>query len=153
MERRLAAIMAADMVGFSRLVEQDQDGVLSRQRAHRAELIDSEIAKNRGRIVKTTGDGLLVEFGSAQDAVRCAIDVQAETGRRESGSADDTRIQYRIGVNIGDIVIDGDDIFGDGVNVASRLEGLAVPGGVAASDLVLQTVQDRIQEPFRDLGA
>lgn len=79
--------------------------------------------------------------------------MQAETGRRESGSADDTRIQYRIGVNLGDIVIDGDDIFGDGVNVASRLEGLAVPGGVAASDLVLQTVQDRIQEPFRDLGA
>ena len=97
MERRLAAIMAADMVGFSRLVEQDQDGVLSRQKAHRAELIDPEIAKNRGRIVKTTGDGLLVEFGSAQDAVRCAIDVQAETGRRESGSADDTRLNIALG--------------------------------------------------------
>lgn len=153
MERRLAAILAADMAGYSRLMEADEDGVISRQKAHRRELIDPEIERNRGHIVKTTGDGLLVEFASAQDAVRSAIDIQAGMAQRERDSSDDERIQYRVGINVGDVVFDDGDIFGDGVNVASRLEGLAEPGGVCVSDSVYQTLQDRQTEPFRDLGS
>jgi len=152
MERRLAAILAADMVGYSRLMEADEDGVLSRQKIHRKELIDPEIASNRGRIVKTTGDGMLAEFASAQDAVRCAIDIQTMMNRREADQGEDNRIRYRVGVNLGDIVFDDGDIFGDGVNVAARLEGLAEPGGVCISDIVHQTVLDRLGEPFRDMG-
>ncbi len=152
MERRLATILAADMVGYSRLIEADESGVLDRQKRHRRELIDAEIAANRGRIVKTTGDGMLVEFVSARDAVRFAIDVQTGMERRESAMPPDRRIQYRIGINIGDIVVDGADIHGDGVNVAARLETLAEPGGVCISDIVHQTVTDGIAEPFRDLG-
>ena len=152
MERRLAAIMATDMVGYSRLMETDEDGILSRQKTHRKELIDPEIARYRGRIVKTTGDGMLAEFTSAQDAVRCAIDIQTGMTRRETEQDDDRRIQYRVGINLGDVVFDEDDIFGDGVNVAARLEGLAEPGGVCISDIVHQTVLDRLNEPFRDMG-
>ena len=152
MERRLAAVMAADMVGYSRLMETDEEGVIARQKGHRKELIDPEISRCRGRIVKTTGDGMLAEFTSAQDAVRCAIDIQAGMSQREADRDDNLRIQYRIGVNLGDIVFDDDDIFGDGVNVAARLEGLAEPGGVCISDIVHQTVLDRLNEPFRDLG-
>jgi class 3 adenylate cyclase/pimeloyl-ACP methyl ester carboxylesterase len=152
MERRLAAVMAADMVGYSRLMEADEDGILARQKSHRKELIDPEINRCRGRIVKTTGDGMLAEFTSAQDAVRCAIDIQTGIIRRESEQDDERRIQYRVGVNLGDVVFDDDDIFGDGVNVAARLEGLAEPGGVCVSDIVHQTVLDRINEPFRDMG-
>ncbi len=153
MERRLAAILAADMAGYSRLMEADEDGVISRQKAHRRELIDPEIERNRGHIVKTTGDGLLVEFASAQDAVRSAIDIQAEMLQRERDRPKDERIQYRVGINVGDVVFDNGDIFGDGVNVASRLEGLAEPGGVCVSDSVYQTLQGRLTEPFRDLGS
>ena len=152
MERRLAAVMAADMVGYSRLMEADEEGVLARQKTHRKELIDPEIARCRGRIVKTTGDGMLAEFSSAQDAVRCAIDIQTGMTSRESDQDDDHRIQYRVGINLGDVVFDDDDIFGDGVNVAARLEGLAEPGGVCISDIVHQTVLDRLNEPFRDMG-
>jgi class 3 adenylate cyclase/pimeloyl-ACP methyl ester carboxylesterase len=152
MERRLAAVMAADMVGYSRLMESDEDGVLARQKAHRKELIDPEISRNRGRIVKMIGDGMLVEFTSAQDAVRCAIDIQTGMARREADEDDLRRIEYRVGINLGDIVFDDGDIFGDGVNVAARLEGLAEPGGVCISDIVHQTVLDRLNEPFRDLG-
>jgi class 3 adenylate cyclase/pimeloyl-ACP methyl ester carboxylesterase len=153
MERRLAAIVATDMAGYSRLMEADEDGVISRQKAHRRELIDPEIERNRGHIVKTTGDGLLVEFASAQDAVRSAIDIQAEMLQRERDRPEDERIQYRIGINVGDVVFDDGDIFGDGVNVASRLESLAEPGGVCVSDSVYQTLQDRLTKPFRDLGS
>ena len=153
MERRLAAILAADMVGFSRMMEQDEEGVLSRQKRHRRELIDPEIARNRGRIVKTTGDGMLAEFASAQDAVRCAIDIQSDMARREASLEDDRRIVYRVGINIGDVIVDEEDVFGDGVNVAARLESLAEPGGVAISDIVHQTVLDRLGEHFRDLGS
>ena len=153
MERRLAAILAADMVGFSRMMEQDEEGVLSRQKRHRRELIDPEIARNRGRIVKTTGDGMLAEFASAQDAVRCAIDIQSDMARREASLEDDRRIVYRVGINIGDVIVDEEDVFGDGVNVAARLEALAEPGGVAISDIVHQTVLDRLGEHFRDLGS
>ena len=153
MERRLAAILAADMVGYSRLMEQDEEGVLERQKAHRRETIDPEIASRSGRIVKTTGDGMLVEFASVQDAVRCAIDIQTAMAERESASPADSRIDYRIGVNLGDVLFDQGDVFGDGVNIAARLEGIAVPGGVCVSDVVHQAVAGRIREPFRDMGS
>jgi class 3 adenylate cyclase/pimeloyl-ACP methyl ester carboxylesterase len=153
MERRLAAILAADMAGYSRLMEQDEDGVLDRQKRHRRELIDPEIASRGGRIVKSTGDGMLVEFASALDAVRCAVDIQAAMATRENSSPADGRIVYRIGVNLGDVVIDEGDIFGDGVNVAARLQGLSEPGGVCVSDIVHQVVGERIGEPFRDMGS
>lgn len=151
-ERRLAAVLAADMVGFARLMELEESAVLARQKLHRSELINPQITANRGRIVKTSGDGMLVEFTSARDAVRCAIDIQSGMITREADRAPDRRIQYRIGINIGDVVLDEGDIFGDGVNVAARLEQLAEPGGVCISDIVYQTVTDGIGEPFRDLG-
>jgi class 3 adenylate cyclase/pimeloyl-ACP methyl ester carboxylesterase len=153
LERRLAAVLAADMVGYSRLVEADEEAVLTRQKSHRTELIEPEIARRHGRIVKTTGDGMLAEFSSAQDAVRCALDIQAGMLRREADQDEDRRIQYRVGINLGDVVFDDSDIFGDGVNVAARLEGLAEPGGICISDIVHQTVLDRVPEPFRDMGS
>ena len=152
MERRLAAILVADMAGYSRLMEQDEEGVLERQKRHRRELIDPEIVRRGGHIVKTTGDGMLAEFAAAQDAVRCAIDVQTAMAERERASPTDRRIIYRVGINLGDVVFDEGDVFGDGVNVASRLQGLAQPGGVCISDIVLQSVGDRLREPFRDMG-
>lgn len=152
MERRLAAILCADMYGFSRLIEADEQGVLERQKAHRRELIDIEIERNRGRIVKTTGDGLLAEFDTANNAVRCAIGIQAGMQQREPASLKDQRIQYRIGINVGDLVFDDGDVFGDAVNIASRIESLGAPGSVCVSDLVHQIIQDRMHEPFRDLG-
>ena len=133
MERRLAAILCADMFGYSRLVEANEQGVLDRQKAHRRELIDPEIERNRGRIVKTTGDGLLAEFDTANDAVRCAIDIQAAMRQREPASLKDQRIQYRIGINVGDLVFDDGDVFGDAVNIASRIESLGEPGAASAS--------------------
>jgi class 3 adenylate cyclase len=153
MERRLAAILVADMAGYSRLMEQDEEGLFECQRAHRRELIDPEVAGHGGRIVKTTGDGMLAEFGSAQDAVRCAIDIQTAMMDRESTSPMDSRITYRMGINVGDIVFDENDVFGDGVNVASRLQGLSKPGGVCVSDIVHQAIADRFREPFRDMGS
>ncbi len=153
MERRLAAILSADMAGYSRLMERDEDAVLRRQKAHRRETIDPEIASRNGRIVKTTGDGMLVEFASAQDAVRCATDIQSAMAEREAAIAADDRIRYRVGINLGDVVFDEDDVFGDGVNVAARLQALAEPGGVCVSDIVHQAVSDRIRAPFRDMGS
>ncbi len=153
MERRLAAVLSADMAGYSRLMEWDEDGVIARQKAHRRETIDPEIARCGGRIVKTTGDGMLCEFGSAQSAVRCAIAIQAAMADRERERDADRRIVYRVGINLGDIVFEDDDFFGDGVNVAARLQGLAEPGGVCISDVVHQTVGDRLDQPFRDMGS
>ncbi len=127
MERRLAAILAADMVGYSRLIEADETGTIARKKAHRAELVDPEIGAHGGRIVKTTGDGMLVEFGSVVDATECAVAIQRAMAEREAEVGEERRIQYRVGINLGDIVIDGDDILGDGVNIAARLEGLAEP--------------------------
>ena len=127
--RRLAAILAADMVGYSRLMGADEAGTIARLKAHRAELIDPKIAEHNGRIVKTTGDGLLAEFGSAVDAVLCAVEVQRAMVEREANVPQDRRIVFRAGINVGEIVIDGDDILGDGVNIAARLEALAEPGG------------------------
>lgn len=152
MERRLAAVMAVDMVEYSRLVRADEQDILVRQRHHRHALIEPLVSHHQGRIVKTTGDGMLVEFSSAQDAVHCAIAIQRQVTDHELGRQDDNRIQYRIGINLGDIIFDDGDIFGDGVNVAARLEGLAEPGGISLSDIVYQTVADRVGAKFRDMG-
>ena len=153
MERRLAAVLFADMAGYSRLMERDEEGVLNRQKTHRRELIDPEIAAHKGRIVKTTGDGMLAEFGSVQDAVRCAMNIQTAMVEREIVGPTDTRITYRVGINLGDVIFDDDDVFGDGVNVASRLQGLSEPGGVCVSDMVHQAISERFREPFRNMGS
>ena len=129
--RRLAAILAADVAGYSRLIGADEEGTLERLKALRAELIDRKIAEHKGRVVKTTGDGLLVEFASVVDALRCAVELQRAMTARNAGVPEDRRIDYRIGIHQGDIVVEDGDIFGDGVNVAARLEGLAEPGGIS----------------------
>src|SRR5690348_10932647 len=128
-ERRLAAIIALDTVGYSRLMGRDEVGTHAAFKGHRAELIDAAVAAHRGRLVKTTGDGLLLEFASVVDAIGCAVAIQRGMLSRNASVPEDRRIVFRIGVNIGDIIIDGDDIFGDGVNVAARLEALCEPGG------------------------
>ncbi|MDH3738807.1 MAG: adenylate/guanylate cyclase domain-containing protein, partial [Alphaproteobacteria bacterium] len=151
-QRRLAAILAADMVGFSRLMGADEVGTIARQRALREELIDPEVVGHSGRIVKTTGDGMLVEFASVVDAVQCALAIQQGIASREPDLPDDRRICFRIGINLGDIVIDGDDILGDGVNIAARLEGLSAPGGICISDVVHQSVAGKLDLDFDDLG-
>jgi len=151
-ERRLAAILVTDMVGFSRLMERDESGTISRQKLHRSELIDPKIAQFHGRIVKTTGDGLLVEFVSVVDAVKCAVAIQEAVEKGEADSPEVTRIQYRIGINLGDVVVEGNDIFGDGVNVAARLEGICEPGGVCISNIVYQSVENKVNAEFDDLG-
>lgn len=140
------------MVGYSRLMGADEEGTISRQRTYRSELIDPEIARHGGRIVKTMGDGLLVEFPSVVDAVRCAIIVQDSLATRESAMPEDRRIRYRVGINVGDIVIDGEDILGDGVNVAARLEGIAQPGGICVSDIAYRNVRGKIDADFVDMG-
>ena len=151
--RRLAAIVSVDVVEYSRLMGQDDSGTLAALKAHRRELIDPKIAEHDGRIVKTTGDGLLLEFPSVVDAVRCAVDVQRGMAERNDGIAPDQRLLFRIGINVGDIIIDGDDIFGDGVNVAARLEALAEPGGICVSRVVRDQVLDKLNFTFEDLGA
>ena len=151
-QRRLAAILAADMVGYSRLIGDDEEGTIARQKAHRAEMIDPVIASHGGRIVKTMGDGLLVEFPSVVDAVKCAVEVQQAMSDREADVSEDRCIQYRVGINLGDIVIDGDDILGDGVNVAARLEGLADPGGICISGDAYRQVLGKIDQSFEDMG-
>jgi adenylate cyclase len=132
-ERRLAAILAADVAGYSRLMGADEEGTLDRLKAHRRELVDPKIKEHRGRIVKTTGDGMLVEFSSVVDAVRCAVEIQRGMADRNADTAEDERLAFRIGVNLGDIIVDGDDIYGDGVNIAARLEALAEPGGICVA--------------------
>src|ERR1700676_5599669 len=132
-ERRLAAVLAADMVGYSRLMEVDETGTLARLTTHRIELIDPAIAKNRGRIIKTTGDGMLVEFHSVADAAVCAAEVQRRMARRNTDVAPGRWIQFRIGSNLGDVIVQDNDIFGDGVNVAARLETIGQPGGICIS--------------------
>jgi adenylate cyclase len=135
--RRLAAILAADVAAYSRLIGADEAGTLARLKEHRRELIDPKTAKHKGRIVKTTGDGLLVEFASVVDALRCATEVQAAMTERNAALPSDGRIEFRVGIHQGDIVVEDDDIFGDGVNIAARLEGLAEPGGICVSALVI----------------
>jgi adenylate cyclase len=151
-QRRLAAILAADVAGYSRLMGADEEGTLARLKAIRRELSDPKIKEHRGRIVKTTGDGLLVEFASVVDAMRCAVDVQREMALRNAAVAAERRIEFRIGINLGDIIIDGKDIFGDGVNVAARLEALAEPGGICVSRVVRDQVRDKLDFAFEDRG-
>jgi adenylate cyclase len=151
-ERRLAAILAADVAGYSRLIEADEEGTLGRLKALRTEIIDPQIAGHRGRIVKTTGDGLLVEFGSVVDALRCAAEVQAALTASNAPLSPERRIEFRIGIHQGDIVVEDGDIFGDGVNVAARLEGLAEPGGICVSARVREDAAGKLDLDFRDLG-
>src|SRR5437016_1540153 len=151
-ERRLTAILAADVAGYSRLMGAAEEGTLAGLKAIRRELVDPRIVEHRGRIVKTTGDGLLVEFASVVDAVRCAVDVQREMAERNTGVPAETRIEFRVGINLGDIIIDGDDIYGDGVNVAARLEALAEPGGICVSRVVRDQVRDKLDFIFDDKG-
>src|SRR5580698_11269499 len=151
-ERRLAAILAADVAGYSRLIEADEEGTLSRLKALRAEVINPRIAGHHGRIVKTTGDGMLVEFASAVDAARCAIEVQREMARQNADVSPELRIEFRIGIHVGDIIIDDNDIFGHGVNIAARLEGIADPGGVCISDDAHRQIRGKIEIAFDDIG-
>jgi TolB-like protein len=151
-ERRLAAILAADVAGYSRLIEADEEGTLGRLRTLRAEVIDPRIAGHKGRIVKTTGDGLLVEFASVVDALRCAAEMQAAMAESNAPLPPDRRIEFRIGINVGDVVVEDGDIFGDGVNVAARLEGLAEPGSICVSARVQEDAAGRLDLAFEDLG-
>jgi adenylate cyclase len=151
-ERRLAAILAADVVGYSRLMGTDEAGTLAQLKAHRSELTDPKIAEHRGRIVKTTGDGVLVEFASVVNAVQCAVEIQQEMVQRNGEVPQERRIEFRIGINLGDIIIDDNDIYGDGVNVAARLEGLAEPGGICISGDAYRQVRGKVEIGFDDLG-
>src|SRR3954449_6847410 len=152
-ERRLAAVVGADMVGYSRLMEIDETGTLARLKTHRIELIDPAVAKNRGRIIKTTGDGMLLEFQSVADAVLCAAEIQRRMARRNADMSPARWIQFRIGINLGDVIVEENDIFGDGVNVAARLEVLADPGGICVSGAVRDQVGNRLDDiAFEDLG-
>jgi TolB-like protein/class 3 adenylate cyclase len=151
-ERRLAAILAADAAGYSRLMGQDEAGTLRRLRDHRRELIDPKIAEHKGRIVKTTGDGILIEFPSVVEAVACAVAVQRGMAERNVSTPEDRRIVFRVGVNLGDIIVEGDDIHGDGVNVAARLEAISEPGGICVSGTVRDHIGDRLDIEFDDLG-
>ncbi len=144
MERRLAAILAADIVGYSRLMRADEEGTLARLKALQKELFAPKVREHRGRIVKLMGDGALVEFASAVDAVRCAVAIQDGLTRREAGVAEETALALRLGINLGDIIIESGDIYGDGVNLAARLEGLAEPGGICLSASVHEQVHHKL---------
>ena len=150
--RRLTAILAADVAGYSRMMGADEEGTHERLRAHLRELIKPKMAEHRGRIVKDTGDGFLAEFASVVDAVRCAVEVQRELAERNTYIPSEKRIEFRIGINLGDVIAEGEDIFGDGVNVAARLEALAEPGGICASRVVRDQVRDRLDYTFEDMG-
>ena len=150
--RRLSAILAADVVGYSRLMGQDEADTLARLKALRDHVIDPAIGEHRGRIVKTTGDGLLVEFASVVDGVHCAVELQRALAEHNAEIVDDRRIVLRIGVNLGDVIVEGDDIFGDGVNVAARLEATAEPGGVLISETVHDSIAGKLDATFVDNG-
>src|SRR5437868_2288410 len=150
--RRLAAILAADVAGYSRLMGADEEGTLERLKALGRELLDPKIAEHHGRIVKTTGDGLLTEFASVVDTVRCGVAVQQTMPARNTSIAADSRIELRIGINLGDVIVEGDDLYGDGVNIAARIEALADAGGGFVSNTVHDQVRDRLPLVFEDLG-
>ena len=150
--RRLAAILAADVAGYSRLIGVDEEGTLDRLRATRADFIDPKISEHRGKVVKHTGDGVLAEFGSVVDAVRCAIEVQRGMAEQNATMPQVKRIEFRIGIHVGDIIVDDNDIFGDGVNIAARLEGIAEPGGVCISDDAQRQVRGKVDFAFEDMG-
>jgi len=151
-ERKLAAILAADVAGYSRLMGVDEEGTLARLKACRRELIDPKTAEHRGRVVKSTGDGILIEFPSIVDAIRCAMEMQLAMSERNAKIPGEKRIEFRVGVNLGDIISDADDIYGDGVNVAARLESIAEPGGICISDSSYQQVRDKLTMQFEDMG-
>jgi adenylate cyclase len=150
--RKLAAILAADVAGYSRLTGLDEEGTLKRLRKHRRELINPAVALHRGRVVKTTGDGILIEFPSVVDAVRCALDVQRGMDGRNADMPTEQRIEFRVGINLGDVVVEGDDLLGDGVNVAARLEGIAEPGGICISEAAYHQIRDKLDLNFEDAG-
>jgi adenylate cyclase len=150
--RRLAAILAADVAGYSRLMGADEEGTLERLKALRRELLDPRIAVHHGRIIKTTGDGTLVEFASVVDAVRCAVEVQQAMPERNASVGPESRIELRIGINLGDVIVEGDDLYGDGVNIAARLEGIAEPGGICISDDAFRQVRGKVEAEFADIG-
>jgi adenylate cyclase len=150
--RRLTAILAADVAGYSRLMGADEEGTHERLKAHLRELIDPKIAEHRGRIVKNTGDGFLAEFQSVVDAVRCAVEVQREMADANAATPPEKRIEFRVGINLGDVIVEGEDIFGDGVNIAARLERLVEPGGICVSRVVRDQVRDKLDFAFEDLG-
>ncbi|MGB7100621.1 MAG: adenylate/guanylate cyclase domain-containing protein, partial [Xanthobacteraceae bacterium] len=152
LQRRLAAILSADVVGYSRLMGMDEAGTLSRLNALRRELIDPTIAAHSGRIVKLMGDGALVEFASAVDAVTCAVEIQKRLREHDASGLDANPIQIRIGINVGDIIIDGEDILGDCVNIAARVEGIAEPGGISISEDAWRQVHGKVTANFIDLG-
>lgn len=151
-ERRLAAILAADVAGYSRLMGVDEEGTLGALRTHRREVLDPKIAVYRGRIVKTTGDGFLIEFASVVDATRCAMEIQLAIKERNISVPQDKRLEFRIGINVGDVIVEGDDLYGDGVNVAARLEGVAEPSGIIISAASHDAVLNHVKAEFRDLG-
>jgi TolB-like protein/class 3 adenylate cyclase/tetratricopeptide (TPR) repeat protein len=152
-ERRLAAILAADVAGYSRLMGRDEEGTLAQLKSFRKALVDPAITVHRGRIVKTTGDGMLVEFASAVDAARCAVEIQRGMARQNTDVPQDQRMEFRIGIHLGDIIIDDNDIFGDGVNIAARLEGIAEPGGVCISDDAHRQIRGKVDIAFDDMGS
>ena len=151
-QRRLTAILAADIAGYSRLMGADEEGTLAQLKAHRHALLDPKIEEHQGRIVKTTGDGMLAEFASVVDALRCAIEIQRGMLGRNADVPQERRIEFRVGINVGDIIIDGGDIYGDGVNVAARLEGLAEPGGICVSGRVQEDARGKLDIAFEDTG-
>jgi class 3 adenylate cyclase len=151
-ERRLAAILAADVAGYSRLMGEDKEGTHDRLKAHLRELVDPKIREHRGRVVKNAGDGFLAEFPSVVEAVRCAAEVQRGMADRNANIPDHGRITFRIGINLGDVIAEPDDIYGDGVNIAARLEALAEPGGICISRVVRDQIRDKLSYPFEDRG-
>jgi len=149
--RRLAAILAADVAGYSRLMGADEEGTHERLKGHLRELVEPKIQEHRGRIVKNTGDGFLAEFPSVVDAVRCAVEIQRRMVEREPTEPEEQRIRFRIGINLGDVIVEQQDIFGDGVNVAAQLEALAEPGGICVSRMVRDNVRDKLDCIFEDI--
>ena len=150
--RRLAAIFAADVAGYSRLMGIDEEGTHARYTAHLREVFSPKIKQHQGRIVKSTGDGMLAEFPSVVEAVSCAVEVQCAMSLRNAGVAEDRRLAFRIGINVGDVIAEPEDIFGDGVNIAARLEGLAEPNGICISQTVHEQIRDKLSYQFDDLG-
>jgi class 3 adenylate cyclase len=150
--RRLAAILAADVVGYSRMMGEDETGTLARLQAHQSELIAPALERHRGRVVKLMGDGMLAEFSSAVEAVACAAEIQRELATRNRDAADSRKMEFRIGVHVGDVIVDKDDIYGDGVNIAARLEGIAETGGICISRQAFEQVDGKLPLAFRQLG-
>src|SRR5215475_12556629 len=151
-QRRLAAILAADVVGYSRLMEHDEVGMLARLKARRKEVLEPLVVKHQGRIFKITGDGVLIEFASAVNAVQCAVDLQHDMAAANDDRTDDRHIVLRIGVNLGDVMVEGSDLYGDGINVAARLEALAEPGGILISGTAHDYVKNKVKVGFDDVG-